>query len=290
MQFLQTRVEHAMDHWLPKGDIHPVRLHTAMRYAALQGGKRLRPLLIYATGEALGVPVYELDGISSAVELIHSYSLVHDDLPAMDNDDLRRGKPTCHKAFNEATAILAGDALQALGFHIITHDTQLKASAEIRLRLIEVLALACGSRGMAGGQAIDLESVGCVLNLLQLEDMHIHKTGALIRACIVMAALCASNLSDTQFERLNHFGKCIGLAFQIHDDILDEEGDTAKLGKHAGVDRVHNKPTYASIAGLRVAKERAQNLHQEAVDALTSFDQRADLLRQIAAYVVERHH
>ena len=287
-EFYQHRVEQAMDTWLAKETTHPSNLHHAMRYATLEGGKRLRPILCYATAEALDIPLNQLDGVASAVEIIHSYSLVHDDLPAMDNDDLRRGKPSCHKEFDEATAILAGDALQALAFYIITHDKQLQAKAETRIRMIEMLANACGSRGMAGGQAIDLSSVGMSLDVAQLEDMHIHKTGALIRASIVLASLCSSSDSAQQTEKLDHFGKCIGLAFQIKDDILDEEGDTEKLGKNKGSDRAQNKPTYPSIVGLSEAKTRAKDLYQDAIDSLADFGEKAEFLRQIADYIVNR--
>jgi geranylgeranyl pyrophosphate synthase len=290
LQLYQKRVDRAMDQWLPSANTHPARLHEAMRYAVLTGGKRIRPTLTYATGEALGIPLSELDGIAASLELIHSYSLVHDDLPAMDDDDLRRGQPTCHKAFDEATAILVGDALQALSFYILTHDKNLKASPEIRLRMIELLGLACGSRGMAGGQAIDLESVGKELNIMQLEDMHIHKTGALIRASVALPALCVSDKDQSLFDRLDHFGKCIGLAFQIRDDILDEEGDTSTMGKQQGQDRARNKPTYPYIAGMSVAKERAADLYQESLKSLEAFDDKADTLRNIADYIVNRSH
>ncbi len=289
IQRYQQRIETALNHWLPSESTYPEHLHKAMRYAVLGGGKRLRPVLTYTTGQALGVPLQQLDGIASAIEIIHSYSLVHDDLPAMDDDQLRRGRPTCHIAFDEATAILAGDALQALSFYIITHDDKLRVSPETRLQIIERLALACGSRGMAGGQAIDLLSVGKDLSILQLEDMHIHKTGALIRASITLAALCGSGVSATQLEKLDHFAKCIGLAFQIQDDILDETGDTATLGKPQGSDKANGKPTYPSIAGMSKARRRARDLYQEAIDALAGFGEQADLLREAAAYIIQRN-
>jgi len=259
-----------------------------MRYCALSGGKRIRPALMYGTGQALDIAFTDLDGPACAVELIHVYSLIHDDLPSMDDDDLRRGKPTCHKAFSEATAILAGDAIQALSFYILAHDKRMTNSTETRLRMIETLAQAAGSRGMAGGQAIDLASVGKTLNLAELEDMHIHKTGALIRASILLAALSKPNLPADRWEQLDHYAKCIGLAFQIRDDILDVEGDTETLGKPQGSDSELNKPTYPSLLGLEEAKARALTLHDDAINSLAEFGERADLLRNIATYIVKR--
>ncbi len=285
---LSQHVEQALDYWLPAEDIHPAILHTAMRYSVLQGGKRIRPALVYATGQALGIPLRHLNGSACAVELIHAYSLIHDDLPAMDNDELRRGKPTCHKAFDEATAILAGDAIQALAFYILAHDRDLAETAEARIKIIETLAQAAGSRGMAGGQAIDLAAVGQSLNIAELEDMHIHKTGALIHASIMIAAYTQSEVSHSTLQKLAHYAKCIGLAFQIHDDILDVEGDTETLGKPQGSDSLQNKPTYPALLGLTEAKTRANTLYNEAIDSLIGFDARADLLRNIAYYIVKR--
>lgn len=287
-QRFQQRVVASMDRWLPKAATHPGKLHEAMRYAALNGGKRLRPVLIYATGETLGIALESLDGIAAAVELIHSYSLIHDDLPAMDNDDLRRGQPTCHKVFGEATAILAGDAMQALAFRILARDSQIDISAETRLQLIETLAMACGSRGMAGGQAIDLASVGQTLDIAELEDMHVHKTGALIRASVMMSAMCSKNLETYQRDRLDQYGKYIGLAFQIRDDILDVEGETQVLGKKSGADHALDKPTYPALLGLEGARQRARELYQAALDVLQPLGQNADPLRTIAQYIVER--
>lgn len=283
----RARVERAMDRWLPAAPTHPVRLHEAMRYAALGGGKRVRPVLMYAAGDALGLERGRLDGLASAVELIHAYSLIHDDLPAMDDDDLRRGRPTCHRAFDEATAILAGDALQALAFYIIAHDPDLQVAPPIRVAIMEKLALACGSRGMAGGQAIDLASVGRVLDIAELEDMHIHKTGALIRASVLLAAL-AGEVDDRTLDRLDHFGKCVGLAFQIRDDILDVVGDTQTLGKTRGADSAREKPTYPALLGLEGAKQRARELHTDALEALAPFDERADTLRAMSRFIIER--
>lgn len=284
----QTRVENALDHWLPKAETHPQLLHQAMRYSAISNGKFMRPLLVYASGDAVGVALDKLDGIASAVEIIHAYSLIHDDLPAMDDDDLRRGKPTCHIKYGEAMAILAGDALQALAFYVIAHDRKLNVDAETRLKMINTLSLSCGSRGMAGGQAIDLKSVGKQLDIAQLEDMHIHKTGALIRASVILSAQAAPDLPADVLDHLDHYGKCVGLAFQIRDDILDVEGDTDVIGKHQGADDALNKPTYPALLGLAGAKARALELHEEAMDALSQLDDRADPLRQISKYIVER--
>lgn len=284
----QDRVDTALHRWLPAAELNPAQLHQAMRYATLTGGKRVRPVLVYAAGSALGADLPCLDGAACAVELIHAYSLVHDDLPAMDDDELRRGKPTCHIAFGEATAILAGDALQALAFYILAHDPDSGVSAEARLKMIETLAIAAGSRGMVGGQAIDLAAVGQDLNIVQLENMHIHKTGALIRASAMLGSLCAKNVTAVETRQLDHYAKCIGLAFQIRDDILDVEGDTSTLGKTQGADKALNKPTYAELLGLEGAKTCAKELYEEAMESIASFDDRARALRLLAAYIVER--
>lgn len=288
-EFHLRRVEAALDRCLPGSDTHPARLHQAMRYAVLGGGKRIRPLLTYAAGTAVDAPDARLDAPACAVELIHAYSLVHDDLPAMDDDDLRRGRPTCHRAFDEATAILAGDALQTQAFHMLAHAPGLDVDPRIRLRMIETLALASGSRGMAGGQAIDLGSVGHELDIAQLEDMHIHKTGALIRASVLLGALCADSLGETRLERLDHYAKCIGLAFQIQDDILDVVGETATLGKTAGADLARDKPTYPALLGLDGARQRAAELLADAHASLAGFGPEADVLRGLADYIVQRH-
>ena len=242
----QHRVDAALEQWLPAADVNPMRLHQAMRYAVLAPGKRVRPILVYATATALGIALDRVNGAATAVEIIHAYSLIHDDLPAMDDDDLRRGRPTCHREFDEATAILAGDALQALAFYILSHDPQMIEDASARLQMIERLSLFSGSRGMAGGQAIDLAAVGNSLNIAELETMHIHKTGALIRTCVQFAALSTNSLNETQFKALDSYAKCIGLSFQVQDDILDVTGDTATLGKTQGADRALNKPTFPS--------------------------------------------
>ena len=284
----QDRVEQALEHWLPPATMPPVTLHQAMRYAVLGGGKRVRPLLVYATGAALNIPLTQLDGPACAVEIIHAYSLVHDDLPAMDNDELRRGKPTCHVAFDEATAILAGDALQALAFHILAHDPAMVDNATLRLQMVAMLADSSGSHGMAGGQAIDLEAVGKTLNVAELENMHIHKTGALIRASVRLAALSQPVIDTAVLDRLDHFAKCIGLAFQIHDDILDVESDTETLGKPQGADRERNKPTYPAILGLAESRTMTQDLYQQSLDSLDTLDARTDTLRWLAGYIVAR--
>jgi farnesyl diphosphate synthase len=288
LQVYHSCIETALDQWLPKPTVHPQSLHEAMRYSVLGDGKRIRPVLVYATGEAFGVSLDELNGPACAVEIIHAYSLIHDDLPSMDDDDLRRGRPTCHKAFNEATAILAGDALQALAFYILVHDTNLQVDARQRLSMLEKLAFASGSRGMAGGQAIDLNSVGKQLNIAELENMHIHKTGALIRSSCELGALSLQDVDQDRFEKVSHFAKCIGLAFQIKDDILDIEGDTKTLGKPQGSDMARNKPTYPNLLGLEGAKQAAQDLYKEALDSVREFDSKADILRDVASYIVQR--
>jgi geranylgeranyl pyrophosphate synthase len=233
-----ARVEACLERWLPRADKTPGRLHEAMRYAVLGGGKRVRPVLVYFTGAALGVPESRLDGPAAAVELIHAYSLVHDDLPAMDDDDLRRGRATCHRAFDEATAILAGDALQVLAFEILAADPSMVPDPAHRLDIIRLLARASGTAGMAGGQAVDLEAAGRVLPLEALEQMHRLKTGALIHASVMMAAASADELLPNLEDALDAYGAAIGLAFQIQDDILDVEGDTGVLGKRAQADAV----------------------------------------------------
>jgi len=256
----------------------------------LDGGKRMRPMLTYCTGKTLGIAPEVLDGPACAVEFIHVYSLIHDDLPAMDDDDLRRGKATCHVAFDEATAILTGDALQALAFEILAHDPSITASTEGRLKMITTLARASGSQGMVGGQAIDLESVGTRLTLPELENMHIHKTGALIRASVNMATLAKADVDPVAATKLDHYAKCIGLSFQVKDDILDEESDTATLGKTQGKDKDNDKPTYPALLGLAGAKQKAKELHEQALDSLSMFDKEADLLRELSLYIIQRDH
>ncbi|WP_455210632.1 (2E,6E)-farnesyl diphosphate synthase [Kaarinaea lacus] len=290
LQVHQQRVSSALDQWLPQNNTLPERLHEAMRYAVLNGGKRIRPVLTYAAGQALEVPAEQLDGPACAVELIHAYSLVHDDLPSMDNDELRRGKPTCHIAFDEATAVLTGDALQSLAFYILSHDPNMVSDPKLRLRMVELLADASGSRGMAGGQAIDLAYVGRELNLIELENMHIHKTGALIRAAVQLGALSNKDIDPAVLDKLDHYGKCIGLAFQIQDDILDVESDTQTLGKTQGSDVARNKPTYPAIVGLKQAKQMAADLVDQSLESLCTLSHLADPLRWIAQYIIARRY
>jgi farnesyl diphosphate synthase len=261
-----------------------------MRYAVLGGGKRIRPLLVYAAGTTVEADPERLDAPAGAVELIHAYSLIHDDLPVMDNDDLRHGKPTCHKAFDEATALLAGDALQSLAFQLLAQAPKTATDSEIRLKQVETLAQAAGSRGMAGGQAIDLAAVGKELTLAELENMHIHKTGALIRASVLMGASSQPAIKANVLQQLDHYAKCIGLAFQICDDILDITADTSTLGKPQGADLALNKPTYPALLGLDGARTHASTLIEDALNSLADFGPEADTLRWIAAYIAQRSY
>ncbi len=282
------RLDKHLDDTLPAVATHPARLHEAMRYAVLGEGKRIRPMLVYAGGMATGARQEILDAPACAIEFIHAYSLIHDDLPAMDDDDLRRGEPSCHRAFGEAIAVLAGDALQSLAFQVLANNTLAEVSDSTRLKMIRILARASGSRGMAGGQAIDLAATGQSQNIAELEDMHIHKTGALIRASLVLGALNGTRVDNTQMERLDHYAKCIGLAFQIRDDILDVEGDASTLGKNPGGDQSGEKSTYPALIGLEAARQRADELHADAIDSLSGFDASADPLRLISLYIIER--
>jgi len=284
-------VDAALADWLPIPAGPQARLQEAMRYAVLGGGgKRVRPVLVYAAGEAVGAGTEQLHGVACAVEIIHAYSLIHDDLPAMDDDDLRRGRPTCHRAYDEASAILAGDALQALAFEILARDTSIPCDSAARVEMISLLAQASGSNGMAGGQAIDLAAVGQTLSLEQLEHMHRLKTGALISASVILGAMAGGYQDAAGLENLQTYADCIGLAFQIRDDILDVIGDTDTLGKPQGSDEQQNKPTYPSIMGLEAARELAQALHRKALEALQNFDTTADTLRLLSAYIVERNN
>lgn len=286
----RERVERALDRWLPGEHTRPTRLHAAMRYAALGDGKRVRPVLVYASGRALGATPDCLDAAACAVELIHAYSLVHDDLPAMDDDDLRRGRATCHKAYDDATAILAGDALQTLAFRVLCDDDGLCADPKKRLRMIRELAHASGSRGMAGGQALDMEATGRDIDLAQLENLHIHKTGALVLASVRLGALASAADGDARVSGLERYAKCIGLAFQAHDDVLDVEGETETLGKTRGKDAAADKATYPALIGLDAARDMAGQLIEEALDNIASLDERADPLRHLARYIVGRQH
>ena len=283
---VQSRMEDELAKHLPSAEIAPRRLHAAMRYAVLGGGKRVRPLLAFAAGEVAGANIDRVAVAASAVELIHAYSLVHDDMPCMDDDVLRRGKPTVHVEFDEATALLVGDSLQSLAFQLLA-QYPLADDAHKQLEMVTLLAVAAGSRGMAGGQAIDLASVGKALTLPELELMHIHKTGALIRASVMLGALCG-RLSDADIGRLDHFAKFVGLAFQVVDDVLDAEASTATLGKTAGKDAEQNKPTYVSLLGLEKARTLALEMREDAVSALESFGAKARRLHEIADFIVLR--
>ena len=286
MGSVQARMEAALARLLPGAQIAPERLHRAMRYATLEGGKRVRPLFAFAAGDLAGAAPERLEVAAAALELIHAYSLVHDDMPCMDDDVLRRGKPTVHVEFDQATALLVGDALQSLAFQLLS-DSPLAQSAEAQLEMVRTLAHAAGSRGMAGGQAIDLASTGKALMLAELEFMHIHKTGALIRAAVVLGALCGALDADAR-AKLERFAKCIGLAFQVVDDVLDAEASTATLGKTAGKDAKQGKSTYVSALGAARARTFAEELRVESHAALQSFGERAMRLRQLADFVVLR--
>ncbi|MFT5064178.1 MAG: geranylgeranyl diphosphate synthase type II [Gammaproteobacteria bacterium] len=285
----QQRNHRVMDQWLPSDAVHPSRLHTAMRYAVLGPGKRVRPLLMYATAETIGLAAEKVDTAAAAVEMIHGYSLIHDDLPAMDDDDLRRGRPTCHKQFDEAVAILAGDALQAYAFEILGKDQQI-GSAAAQVKMIVRLGEASGSLGMAGGQAIDLAAQGQKLDESQLREMHGKKTGALIWAAVMLAADAASNLPASQLEALDQYARDIGLAFQVQDDVLDVVSDTATLGKQQGADAALDKPTYVSVMGLEAAQQLASDLRDSAISALSVFGESAQPLRHMADMIVSRSH
>ena len=287
---LAKRVESVLDLWLPDAAQSPDNLHQAMRYSSLNAGKRIRPLLVYATGICTEQNLTELDGPAAAIELIHVYSLIHDDLPCMDDDDLRRGKPTCHKVYGDATATLAGDALQALAFEIISTDPNMQSEPEVRVAIMKHIATAAGSLGMAGGQAIDLAATDSKLTLTELEDMHALKTGKLINACIEVACANQPSLPAGRYAALTQYGKDIGLAFQVRDDIIDITSDTETLGKAAGADQDLNKATFPSTIGLEASIAKAQELQQSALSALKVFGSEARLLRDIAEFIVSRQH
>jgi farnesyl diphosphate synthase len=289
MQAHGARIEAWLTTHLPQQDAIPGRLHEGMRYSVLGGGKRMRPLLAYAAADVTGADPARVDVVAGAVELIHAYSLVHDDLPCMDDDVLRRGRPTCHVEFGEATALLVGDSLQSLAFELVSRE-RVCASAEAQLQLIALLAEASGASGMAGGQAFDLASVREELSLPELESMHLRKTGALIRAAVLMGAGCGAPADAATQRALDQFAKAAGLAFQVIDDVLDAEADTATLGKTAGKDAADGKPTYVSLLGLRDARELALELHQHAREALAPLGAPAQRLRELAAFIVERRH
>ena len=287
MQAIRERTTAALDRHLPLGSHAPQRLHEAMRYACLNGGKRLRPILVHAAGETAGAQPSTLDFCAAAVEMIHVYSLVHDDMPCMDNDTLRRGQPTCHVQFDEATALLVGDALQTQAF-VTLADTPLQA-ATINA-LVRTLAHATGAAGMAGGQAIDLAAVGKQLDAAQLEQMHVLKTGALIRASIRMGGLAGESLTPEELELLDRFGKVLGLLFQVVDDILDCTASTDVLGKTAGKDAASDKPTYVSLMGLAGARSFANDLLAQAQQLIAPLEARANRLKEIALEIVQRTH
>ena len=283
---VQARMEGVLARLLPAAHLAPARLHEAMRYATLEGGKRVRPLLAFAAGEVSRAAPERLEIAAAAVELIHAYSLVHDDLPCMDNDTLRRGKPTAHVEYDEATALLVGDALQALAFQLLA-EYKLADDARMQLEMVKTLAVAAGSRGMAGGQQIDLESIGKALSLPELEFMHIHKTGALIRAAVTLGASCGL-LKEEEKQKLDRYAKAVGLAFQVVDDVLDCDANTATLGKTAGKDSRHGKPTYVSAMGLARAREMAETLRADAHAALAGLGTPARRLADVADFIVLR--
>jgi farnesyl diphosphate synthase len=284
----KKRVESTLEGILPAVAKEPSRLHTAMRYAALGEGKRVRPLLVYATAQAVYSDHASADSAAAAVELIHAYSLVHDDLPAMDDDDLRRGRATVHKAFDEGTAVLVGDALQTLAFDVLINDPHIADST--KLEMLKWLSRASGVAGMVGGQALDIQSVDTQLDLEHLERMHNLKTGALIEASVALGALSNPKLSSDDFDRLINYAKCIGLAFQVKDDLLDIEANSETLGKTQGKDAAANKPTYPALLGLEGARDKANTLLEQALEALENFGDSADPLRDLAKYIVQRDH
>jgi farnesyl diphosphate synthase len=283
---VQARMENVLGRVLPVASVAPARLHEAMRYATLEGGKRVRPLLAFAAGEVSGAPQERVEIAAAAVEMIHAYSLVHDDMPCMDDDVLRRGKPTVHVQYDQATALLVGDALQALAFQLLS-EHRLADDVRTQLEMVKTLALAAGSRGMAGGQQIDLEATGKPLTLPELEFMHVHKTGAIIRAAVLLGASCGE-ISAERKERLDHYAKAIGLAFQVVDDVLDYDASTATLGKTAGKDSKQGKPTYVSAMGLPQARQFAEELRAQAQDALGSLGGAARRLSELADFIVLR--
>jgi farnesyl diphosphate synthase len=278
---VQARTEDALSGCLPTAEVEPRRLHDAMRYVALGGGKRVRPMLAFAAAEAVGADNALTEAAACAVELIHVYSLTHDDLPSMDDDDLRRGKPTCHVEYDEATALLVGDALQSAAFEAL-------AAAGATAEMVALLARAAGSRGMCGGQAVDVESTGKPLDLAELEFMHIHKTGALIRAAVLLGALSGGTLADEQRAALEHYAKCIGLAFQVMDDVLDAEADTATLGKTAGKDAAQGKATYLTLMSVKEARDYAHELVDDALATVAPFGEPGRRLGEIARFIIER--
>jgi len=281
-----TRIEHFLKRVLPETE--NTRLQQAMRYSVFNGGKRLRPLLVYATGEALGVSPEMLDAAAGAVELIHCYSLVHDDLPAMDNDDLRRGKPTCHKAFDEALAILTGDALQSLAFQLLSDNQFNTVSSMLQVKMIRILSETSGAYGMVGGQALDMENLGKTATLEALSALHQQKTGALITASVLLGAIGSGCQDSKQLMAFERYAECIGLAFQVQDDILDVIGNTATLGKTQGKDVQQHKTTFPALLGLEGAKHYAQDLHEQAVESIAFLKQKGERLIDLSQFFIER--
>ncbi|KRC00637.1 polyprenyl synthetase family protein [Duganella sp. Root198D2] len=286
MKTIQAGMEQDLASYLPADDIVPAKLHAAMRYAVLDGGKRVRPLLVYAAGALYGADAQALSRAAAALEMIHAYSLVHDDMPCMDDDALRRGKPTVHVAYDEATALLVGDALQAQAFGVLAGVDSVPPQRLVGM--LRLLADAAGSAGMCGGQAIDLDSVGISLTLEQLERMHQLKTGALLRASVVLGAMAGKDLTEAELKALHDYSRAIGLAFQVVDDVLDATADSATLGKTAGKDAADNKPTYVSILGLEPSIALAEKLRQDAHAALAPFGEQALRLRELADLIVQR--
>lgn len=286
---IQTRMENVLAELLPNPAFAPEKLHAAMRYVTLGGGKRVRPMLAHAAGEAVGADPARVDFAAAAVELIHVYSLTHDDLPCMDDDDLRRGKPTCHVAYDEATALLVGDALQSLAFEVLARP-EAGANAVTQVEMLRLLARASGSRGMCGGQAVDLAATGRALDLAELEFMHIHKTGALIQAATLLGALAGGALDADARQRLERYARAIGLAFQVMDDVLDAETDTATLGKTAGKDAAQGKATYLTLMSVKEARAYARELMEDALSALQPFAAQGLRLAEIARFIVERRY
>lgn len=288
--FLQRRINQFLERQLTKLIINDEKLHQAMAYGLLLGGKRIRPYLVYITGETLGVSLDDLDGIAGALECIHAYSLLHDDLPAMDDDDLRRGKPTCHKAFDEATAILAGDSLQTLAFDILANHNFSSAIKPKQLTLIQQLITAAGYQGMCGGQALDLAATDKKINLAQLETLHSLKTGALLEASVLMAAQCAPKITEQEKQSLKEYAQLVGLAYQVQDDIIDITSTQEQLGKPSGSDLAANKSTYPALLGLQGAQQKAENLFQQALQALAHLPYNTQSLADFATFIIKRSH
>lgn len=288
--FLQQRINQFLQQQLAQLTINDEKLHQAMAYGLLIGGKRIRPYLVYITGETLGVSLDDLDGIAGALECIHAYSLLHDDLPAMDDDDLRRGKPTCHKAFDEATAILAGDSLQTLAFDILANHNFSSAIKPKQLKLIQQLITAAGYQGMCGGQALDLAATDKKINLAQLETLHSLKTGALLEASVLMAAECAPKITEQEKLSLKEYAQLVGLAYQVQDDIIDITSTEEQLGKPSGSDLAANKSTYPALLGLQGAQQKAENLFQLALQALARLPYNTQSLADFATFIIKRSH